>query len=84
MSLTSVDISWYSSVFYDVKIVDSYGEFSNVPLLGTQGGINYNLILARRQMGYSLKDKSNNLLVKGLFFIEGKDEQGLKRKFTHA
>ena len=40
MSLTNDDIAWYSSIYDDVDIIDSCGEFSNVPLLRTQGGIN--------------------------------------------
>ncbi|KAI5429461.1 hypothetical protein KIW84_034163 [Lathyrus oleraceus] len=35
-----------------LDIIDSCGEFSNVPLIGTQGGINYSLALARRQLGF--------------------------------
>ena len=35
MSLTNDDISWYNRVYDGVQIIDSYGEFSNVPLLGT-------------------------------------------------
>ena len=68
MSLTNDDITWYSSIYDDAEIIDSCGEFSNVPLLGTQGGINYNPALARRQLGFSMKDKHNNTLLKGLFF----------------
>ncbi|KAI5401013.1 hypothetical protein KIW84_065740 [Lathyrus oleraceus] len=51
MSLTNDDISWYNRVYDGVQIIDSCGEFSNVPLLGTCGGINYNPVLARRQNG---------------------------------
>lgn len=40
MSHTNDDITWYSPVYDDVEIIDSYGEFSNVLLFGTQGGIN--------------------------------------------
>ncbi|XP_058758408.1 uncharacterized protein LOC131631654 [Vicia villosa] len=65
--LTSYDIEWYSHDYFYTKIIDSCGRFSNVPLLGTQGGINYNPILARRQMGYPLNDKPGNLLVEGFF-----------------
>ena len=46
MSLTNDDISWYNRVYDGVQIIDSCGEFSNVPLLGTCGGINYNPVLA--------------------------------------
>ncbi|XP_058777723.1 uncharacterized protein LOC131651985 [Vicia villosa] len=84
MSLTSTDIVWYSHVFFYTKIVDSCGEFSNVPLLGTKGGINYNHVLAKRQMGYPLNEKPGNLLVEGFFFINGKEGQGLKSSIVHA
>ncbi|XP_050884692.1 uncharacterized protein LOC127087816 [Lathyrus oleraceus] len=47
MSLTHSDIEWYSHAYYEVKIIDRCGEFSNVPLLGTKGGISYNPILNR-------------------------------------
>jgi hypothetical protein len=63
MSLTNDDISWYNRVYDGVQIIDSCGEFSNVPLLGTCGGINYNPVLARRQLGFPLKDKPNNILL---------------------
>ncbi|KAI5404415.1 hypothetical protein KIW84_051544 [Lathyrus oleraceus] len=68
MSLTNDDISWYNRVYDGVQIIDSYGEFSNVPLLGTCGRINYNPVLARRQLGFPLKDKPNNILLEGVFF----------------
>ncbi|KAI5428560.1 hypothetical protein KIW84_033523 [Lathyrus oleraceus] len=68
MSLTNDDISWYNRVYDGVQIIDSCGEFSNVPLLGTCGGINYNPVLARRQLGFPLKDKPNNILLEGVFF----------------
>ncbi|KAI5406175.1 hypothetical protein KIW84_052787 [Lathyrus oleraceus] len=65
-------------------IIDSCGEFSNVPLLGTCGGINYNPILARRRLGFPLKDKPNNVMLEGVFFQEGKDPQNLKGRMVHA
>ncbi|KAI5410067.1 hypothetical protein KIW84_055519 [Lathyrus oleraceus] len=65
-------------------IIDSCGEFSNVPFLGTCAGINYNPILARRQLGFRLKDKPNNILLEGVFFQEGKDPQGLKGRMVRA
>ncbi|KAI5406027.1 hypothetical protein KIW84_052691 [Lathyrus oleraceus] len=84
MSLTNDDIFWYNHVYDGVQMIDSCGEFSNVPLLGTCGGINYNPILARRQLGFPLKDKPNNILLEGVFFQEGKDPQGLKGRMVHA
>ncbi|KAI5437045.1 hypothetical protein KIW84_023240 [Lathyrus oleraceus] len=84
MSLTNDDIFWYNRVYDGVQIIDSCGEFSNVPLLCTCGGINYNPILARRQLGFPLKDKPNNIMLEGVFFQEGKDPQGLKGMMVHA
>ena len=48
MSLTNNDIVWYDSALSNLDIIDSCGEFSNVTLIGTQGGINYNPVLAHR------------------------------------
>ncbi|KAI5439280.1 hypothetical protein KIW84_024886 [Lathyrus oleraceus] len=84
MSLTNDDISWYDRAYDGVQIIDSCGEFSNVPLLGTCGGISYNPVLARRQLGFPLKDKPNNILLEGVFFQEGKDPQGLKARMVRA
>ncbi|KAI5436268.1 hypothetical protein KIW84_022657 [Lathyrus oleraceus] len=84
MSLTNDDIFWYNRVYDGVQIIDFCGEFSNVPLLGTCGGINYNPILARRQLGFPLKDKPNNSQLEGVFFQEGIDPQNLKGKMVRA
>ena len=73
MSLTNDDIVWYDPSLGSLEIIDSCGEFSNVPLIGTQGGINYNPALARRQLGFPLRDKPNNTQLEGLFYQEGKD-----------
>ncbi|KAI5396118.1 hypothetical protein KIW84_062352 [Lathyrus oleraceus] len=50
MSLTKDDIVWYDPSLSSLDIIDCCGEFSNVPLIGTQGGINYNPALAYRQL----------------------------------
>ncbi|KAI5445327.1 hypothetical protein KIW84_013528 [Lathyrus oleraceus] len=84
MFLINDDISWYNRAYDGVQIIDSCGEFSNVPLLGTCGGISYNPVLARRQLGFPLKDKPNNILLEGVFFQEGKDPQGLKSRMVRA
>ncbi|KAI5388528.1 hypothetical protein KIW84_074279 [Lathyrus oleraceus] len=36
-----------------------------MPLIGTQGRINYNPTLARHQLGFPLRDKPNNTLLEG-------------------
>ncbi|KAI5409449.1 hypothetical protein KIW84_055039 [Lathyrus oleraceus] len=43
MSLTNDDIVWYDSALISLDIIDSCGEFSNVPIIGTQGGVNTTL-----------------------------------------
>ena len=36
------------------SIITSCGDFPNVPLIGTKGYINYNPVLAYRQLGYAM------------------------------
>ncbi|KAI5408539.1 hypothetical protein KIW84_054403 [Lathyrus oleraceus] len=84
MSLTNDDILWYDASLSSLGIIDYCGEFSNVPLIGTQGRINYNPALGHCQLGFPLRDKPNNTLLEGLFYQEGKDPQHLKQKIMHA
>ena len=84
MPLTNDDITWYNSAFDGLEIIDSCSEFSNVPFIGTQGGVNYNPALARHQLGFPLRDKPNNTQLKGLFYQEGNDPQLLKQKMIPA
>ena len=84
MSLTNDDVVWYDSSLSSLEIIDSCGKFSNVSLIGTQGGINYKPALARRQLGFPLRDKPNNTLLEGIFYKEGKDPQHLKQTIVHA
>ena len=65
MSLTNDDIVWYDPYLGSFEIIDCCGEFSNVPLICTQGGINYNPALACHQLGFPLRDKPNNTLLEG-------------------
>lgn len=67
-----------------MEIIDSYGEFPNVPLLSTKGGINYNPMLARRQFGYPMKDKPNTIFLESFLFNEGEDIRVFKEKIVHA
>ena len=48
MSLTPAEVVWYDLAYDKGAIIDSCGEFNNVPLLGMRGGISYNPVLARR------------------------------------
>ncbi|XP_050915101.1 uncharacterized protein LOC127130071 [Lathyrus oleraceus] len=84
MPLTHSDIDWFDHAYEGVKTIDSYGEFLNVPLLGTKGDINYNPILAHRQFGYPMKDKTNTIFLENFFFKEGEDDKAFKEKIVHA
>lgn len=54
------------------------GEFPNVPPLGIYEGINYNLILARHQFGYTMKDKPNIIWLASFFYLNEEGNQGLR------
>lgn len=56
MALTSFDITW-ANFMHVTKMITSRGEFSNVPLMGTKGCINYNPVLAICQLGFALRDE---------------------------
>ena len=51
MSLTSHDIRWHDLRVDTSEIILSCGDFPNVPLIGTKCCINYNPLLALRQLG---------------------------------
>ena len=46
MSLSNNDIIWSLKGMDEVTIIDRCGEYPNVPLIGTHGGISYNPCLA--------------------------------------
>lgn len=52
MSLNAGDIFWYSRSYDNVKLILNCGDFPNVPLIGTKGGINYNPNSTLHQLGY--------------------------------
>lgn len=74
MSLNTEDISWYSRVYNNVKLILNYDDFPSVPLLGTKGEINYNPRLVLRQLGYSVVDKPDPKSVEGFVLHEGVDD----------
>lgn len=84
MSLTHSDIVWYNRSLDGVRIIDSCGEFPNVPLMGTKGIISYNLVLSRRQLGYPMKDKPLNILLEVLFLRDSKEDSVLKKRVVRA
>ena len=56
MSLAHTDILWCSRAMEDTAVIDRYGGYPNVPLLGIRGGITYNPCLALQQFGRARRD----------------------------
>lgn len=84
MSLTSYDIQWHRYRFDVTRVIVSCGEFYNVPLVGTKGGINYNPILSLRQLGYVMKDRPLDVEVRETVYFEGEAEQAMLGRVTTA
>ncbi|XP_004514955.1 uncharacterized protein, partial [Cicer arietinum] len=59
-SLTEDTISWYYSEQGVEEVICRCGDFPNVPLRGTKGCINYNPMVALRQLGYPMLDKPDD------------------------
>lgn len=84
MAITNRDIVWYNAAYDIGTIVVSYGEFPNVPFIGTKGVITYNPSLAYRQLGYSMDDKPKPLLVTHVVIRQGEENVNLKRDVVKA
>ncbi|XP_058741122.1 uncharacterized protein LOC131613472 [Vicia villosa] len=84
MTLTNTDIAWTNNYFCRIKTLDSYGDFPNVPLLGTKGGISYSPILARRQFGFPMDKIPRNILLDGFFLEEGVENKEFRERITNA
>ncbi|GAU10214.1 hypothetical protein TSUD_422520, partial [Trifolium subterraneum] len=84
MALTEKDIFWYSRELDGTEIILSCGDFPNVPLMGTRGCINYNPVLAFRQLGYPMEDKPDNSLLEEFILKEGEENPALLRKIRRA
>ncbi|AES78817.2 hypothetical protein MTR_7g046110 [Medicago truncatula] len=84
MSLTPSDIAWYHATHNFRNIIVSCGEYSNVPLLGMQGGISYNPILAKRQFGCPMETKPDSIYLEGEFYFNHEDPTNKRGKFVQA
>ncbi|KAI5429184.1 hypothetical protein KIW84_033972 [Lathyrus oleraceus] len=84
MSLSHSDIRWCPHLKEDVILIDRYGEFPNVPLLGIRGGITYNPALALRQFGCARRDGPHEIIIQGTVFDYDNDSQGLRQRFVRA
>jgi len=83
VALTPADIVWHDATCDIELIIYSCGEFSNVPLLGTHGGISYNPILVRRQFRYPMKRPSNIYLDNELY-LNHEDHSNMRERFVRA
>ncbi|XP_050916653.1 uncharacterized protein LOC127131791 [Lathyrus oleraceus] len=84
MSIDQGNIHWYDPSYYVGVIINSCGEFPNVPLLGVRGVINYNPILARCQLGYPMGDKPDNLILSCFFYLNKEESFDLKDRIIHV
>ncbi|KEH19387.1 hypothetical protein MTR_8g054530 [Medicago truncatula] len=84
MPLTPADIVWVHAGTNTEGIIGSCGEFENVPLIGTYGGITYNPTLAMRQYGYPMKGRPDSLSLSKEFYLEKNDHASLRMRFVQA
>ena len=84
MALTPTDIVWFNPTLDPKVIIDHCGEFNNIPLLGTHGGISHNSVLARRQFGYPMRMSPLYLILDRDFFFYERDAGNKKAQFVRA
>ncbi|XP_058748957.1 uncharacterized protein LOC131621915 [Vicia villosa] len=84
MTLTNTDIVCTNSYFCRMKTLDSCGDFPNVPLLGTKGGINSRPVLARRQFGFPMDKRPRNILLDGFFLKEKVENKEFRERTANA
>ncbi|XP_058757656.1 uncharacterized protein LOC131630929 [Vicia villosa] len=79
MGLTANDIVWYQFRTGISEVIIRCGNFGNVPLIGTRGCINYNPVLALRQLGYTMKrGPSDREIYQSVYFEKGADPIALE------
>ncbi|XP_058725622.1 uncharacterized protein LOC131596905 [Vicia villosa] len=66
------------------KTLDCCGDFPNVPLIGTKGGINYSPVLARLQFGFPMDKKSRKILLDGFFLEERVENKEFRERIANA
>ncbi|RHN54408.1 hypothetical protein MtrunA17_Chr5g0406451 [Medicago truncatula] len=84
MALTPNEVVWLTPAAQVKEIIMGCGDFLNVPLLGTRGGINYNPELAMRQFGFPMKSKPINLATSPEFFFYMNAPTGQRKAFIDA
>ena len=68
----------------EVAVIDRCGEYPNVPLIGTHGGITYNPCLSLRQFGRARKDGPHELLIPSIVFDFQGDSEEHRCRFIRA
>jgi len=84
MSLTPAEVVWYDPAYDKGTIIDSCGEFNNVPLLGIRGGISYNPVLARRQFRFPVERKPLSIHLESIYYHNQKDTKGMRHQIMRA
>ena len=84
-SMNGTTIRWFPKWKETPNVLCRCGDFLNVPLMGTRGGINYNPILAIRQLGYPIRRPPSEsaitpYLMKGL----DRDDNGMLNRIRRA
>ncbi|WJX45917.1 hypothetical protein P8452_32765 [Trifolium repens] len=64
MTLTEHSVIWFPKKLGREDMTISCGDFPNVPLIGSRGCINYNPMLAIRQLGYPMVGKPDDEALK--------------------
>lgn len=83
-SLTSNSIFWYTRDWEVKNIILSCGDFPNVSLIESRGCINYNPVLALRQLSYPMSHKSEDKLLENFVLYEGAEDPSMLKKVKQA
>ncbi|XP_050890672.1 uncharacterized protein LOC127096093 [Lathyrus oleraceus] len=84
-SLRSSDLSWYSREYVGMGIIFSYGDFPNLPLIGTQSCINSNPVLSVRQLGYPMEGPPDANSLDDFFLLDlGLENPSLFQRIKEA
>ncbi|XP_058787850.1 uncharacterized protein LOC131662162 [Vicia villosa] len=84
MTLTNTNIVWTNNHFCRMKTLDCCGDFPNVTLIGTKGGISYSPVLTRRHFGVPMDKKPRNILLDGFFLEEKVENKELRERIANA
>lgn len=86
-SFNALKVRWYTHSCWKDRpsIVFQCGDFQNVPLMGTQGCVNYNPSLTIRQLGYPMRNMPTKDMLATIFLSkEDPKNEGVLRKISKA